>query len=73
LPKEAQKRGEAAAAQPKPEDAAQSEDGPGSAERRRLEELLAQVRDDTGSLLANRFARQLRQRGTPHADTGARW
>lgn len=49
------------------------EETPEAAELRRLEELLAQVLDDPGSLLANRFAHQLRLRGTPHRDTGARW
>jgi Ca-activated chloride channel family protein len=44
-----------------------------SAELRRLEQLLSQVTDDSGSLLANRFARHLRTRGTPSRDTGARW
>ena len=43
------------------------------AELRRLEGLLAKVRDDPGSLLANRFAHQLRSRGNPHEDTGAPW
>ncbi len=42
-------------------------------ELRRLEGLLAQVPDDPGSLLANRFAWQLRLRGNWHHDTGARW
>jgi len=50
-----------------------AEESPERAELRRLEELLAQVPDDPGSLLANRFAHQLRQRGTPQRDTGARW
>jgi Ca-activated chloride channel family protein len=43
------------------------------AERERLERLLSKVPDDPASLLANRFEYQLRQRGTPHRDTGARW
>jgi Ca-activated chloride channel family protein len=43
------------------------------AERERLERLLANVPDDPASLLANRFAQHMRQRGTPHRDTGARW
>lgn len=42
-------------------------------ELRRLERLLAEVPDDPGSLLANRFTRQLRMRGSWHPDTGARW
>jgi Ca-activated chloride channel family protein len=67
LPKPAQARTpQLAEAQP-PEDSADA------AELRRLEQLLAKVPDDPGSLLANRFAHQLRQRGTPHEDTGARW
>ena len=49
------------------------EESPERAELRRLEALLRKVPDDSGSLLANRFAHQLRQRGTPHRDTGARW
>jgi hypothetical protein len=40
---------------------------------KRLEGLLAAVPDDPGSLLANRFARQLRLRGSWHHDTGGRW
>jgi len=43
------------------------------AELRRLEGLLAEIPDDPGSLLANRFAWQLRLRGSWHYDTGARW
>jgi Ca-activated chloride channel family protein len=43
------------------------------AERERLERLLANVPDDPASLLANRFAQQMRQRGTPQLDTGTRW
>jgi Ca-activated chloride channel family protein len=54
-------------------DEAQRLPGERGAERARLEELLAQVADDPGSLLANRFARQLRMRGVPHQDKGARW
>jgi Ca-activated chloride channel homolog len=54
-------------------DEAQTLPGDGAVERARLEELLEQVADDPGSLLANRFARQLRMRGVPHRDTGARW
>jgi len=57
----------------RPEAAQAPEKGPEAAELQRLEELLAQVPDDPGSLLANRFAHQLRLRGTPHRDTGARW
>jgi Ca-activated chloride channel family protein len=67
-------RPEAAQARDRPQATAQApEEGPEAAELRRLEELLAQVPDDPGSLLANRFAHQLRLRGTPHRDTGARW
>ena len=55
-------------------DAARSSDTSGeAAELRRLEELLAKVPDDPGSMLANRFARQLQRRGTPRQDPGARW
>ena len=50
-----------------------AEESPERAELRRLEALLQNVPDDSGSLLANRFAHQLRLRGTPHRDTGARW
>jgi Ca-activated chloride channel family protein len=46
---------------------------PEDAELRRLEDLLASIPDDPGSLLARRFAYQLRLRGAPHADTGAPW
>jgi Ca-activated chloride channel family protein len=67
LPKEAQARAATRAAR---EDSA---DSPERAERERLESLLANVPDDPGSLLANRFAHQLRQRGAPERDTGARW
>jgi Ca-activated chloride channel family protein len=42
-------------------------------ELQRLEGLLAEVPDNPGSLLANRFAWQLRLRGNWHYDTGARW
>lgn len=56
------------------EDAARRpEDALDGAEQRRLEGLLAQVPDDPGSLLANRFAWQLRMRGNWHHDTGGRW
>ena len=55
------------------EDAAMGPKDPNAAELQRLENLLSQVSDDPGSLLANRFARQLRMRGVPHRDTGARW
>jgi Ca-activated chloride channel family protein len=67
LPREAQSR-----AQP-PAPSQPPEDSPEKAELRRLEAMLAKVPDDPGSLLANRFAHQLRQRGAPHPDTGARW
>jgi len=55
------------------ENAAQPEQAPDAAELKRLEGLLAGVPDDPGSLLANRFARQLRMRGSWHHDTGGRW
>jgi hypothetical protein len=55
------------------ERAVQPESAPDAAERRRLEGLLAGVPDDPGSLLANRFARQLRMRGNWHGDTGSKW
>ena len=48
-------------------------ESPERAELRRLEGLLSKVPDDPGSLLANRFAHQLRQRAEPHTDTGAAW
>jgi Ca-activated chloride channel family protein len=66
-PKAAQAR---EAPQPAREDAAESRE---RAERERLERLLAKVPDDPGSLLANRFAQQMYQRGRPDRDTGARW
>jgi Ca-activated chloride channel family protein len=53
--------------------AAMPEESPDAAELRRLEGLLAEVPDDPGSLLANRFARQLRMRGSWHHDTGGHW
>jgi Ca-activated chloride channel homolog len=57
-----------------PQTAAQRpHESPDQAELRRLDAMLAKVPDDPGSLLANRFAHQLRQRGTPHRDTGAPW
>jgi len=49
------------------------EDALSGPELRRLEGLLAQVPDDPGTLLANRFAWQLRLRGNWHHDTGALW
>lgn len=63
---------------PLPEDgsgeaAKRSQDPSMDAELRRLEAMLARVRDDAGSLLANRFARQLATRGAPHQDPGPRW
>lgn len=67
LPKEAQTRDTPRAAR---EDSTESRE---RAERQRLEQLLANVPDDPGSLLANRFAHHMRQRSTPHRDTGARW
>lgn len=53
--------------------AVRPEHAPDAAELKRLEALLAGVPDDPGSLLANRFARQMRMRGSWHHDTGARW
>jgi len=54
--------------------ATKDQEGSGeAAELRRLEALLAKVPDDPGSMLANRFARQLQRRGTPHQDRGERW
>lgn len=67
LPKDAQAR------TPPPGAAQPAEDSPERAELRRLEGLLGKVPDEAGSLLANRFAQQLRERGTPHRDMGARW
>ena len=43
------------------------------AELRRIEDLLAKVPEDPGTLLANRFVQQLRMRGTWHYDTGSAW
>jgi Ca-activated chloride channel family protein len=60
-------------AQAKEQDGSPAADRLSPEERARLEELLAKVPDDPGSLLASRFAQQLRSRGTPHPDTGARW
>jgi Ca-activated chloride channel family protein len=72
-PGQAEARADLARSQGRQDDAARPEDGPDRAERRRLEGLLAKVPDDPGSLLANRFARQLRMRGSWHHDTGGRW
>jgi len=55
------------------EAARRADDALSGPELRRLEGLLAQVPDDPGSLLASRFAWQLRLRGNWHHDTGARW
>lgn len=66
-------RPEEQARTPPPEATKPAEESPERAELRRLEKLLQKVPDDSGPLLANRFAHQLRQRGTPHRDTGARW
>ena len=52
---------------------AQAADRLSPEERQRLEALLSKVPDDPGSLLQSRFAEQLRSRGTPHPDIGARW
>jgi len=43
------------------------------AELRRIEDLLAKVPEDPGTLLANRFVQQLRMRGSWHHDTGKPW
>ncbi len=71
---QAQARADLAQSRAQSENAARRHDdalsGP---ELRRLERLLAQVPDDPGTLLANRFAWQLRLRGNWHHDTGARW
>ena len=58
---------------PTPAAAQAAAQSPERAELQRLEQLLQKVPDESGPLLANRFAHQLRQRGRPHADTGARW
>ena len=55
------------------EESSAGQESPERAELRRLEAMLAKLPDDTGSLLANRFAHQLRQRGRRDPDTGARW
>ncbi|HEX5612382.1 MAG TPA: VWA domain-containing protein [Burkholderiales bacterium] len=55
------------------EGAGTSQDPSRAAELRRLEQLLSKVDDDRGSLLANRFARQLQTRGVPPRDKGAKW
>jgi len=57
----------------KEQDASQAAGRLSPEERERLENLLSKVPDDPGSLLASRFAQQLRSRGTLHPDTGARW
>lgn len=55
------------------EGASVSQDPSRAAELRRLEQQLSKIADDSGSLLANRFARQLQTRGVPPRDTGAKW
>ncbi len=72
-PGQADKRVDLAQQQGRADDAAQPEASPDAAELKRLEGLLAGVPDDPGSLLANRFARQMRMRGSWHHDTGGRW
>jgi Ca-activated chloride channel family protein len=72
-PGQGQGSGELALMQGRRENAALPEDAPDAAELKRLEGLLAGVPDDPGSLLANRFARQLRMRGSWHHDAGGRW
>jgi Ca-activated chloride channel family protein len=69
----AEARTDLAERQGRQEDAAKPEQAPDAAELKRLEGLLAGVPDDPGSLLANRFAQQLRMRGSWHHDTGGRW
>ena len=64
---------EAAPSRAGAQDAAQAADRLSPEERQRLEALLSKVPDNPGSLLQSRFAEQLRSRGTPHPDTGARW
>jgi Ca-activated chloride channel family protein len=66
-------QGPSAVRQPEQGANAEQADGAKGAEARRLEALLAQVPDDPGSLLANRFRRQLNLRGAWHHDTGGRW
>ncbi len=57
-----------------PEDAGRRpEDGIDGKELRRLEGLLARIPDEPGTLLANRFKRQLSLRKVLDRDTGARW
>lgn len=63
-----------ARAQPEPENASSQPAGRLSAdELERFERLLAKASAPPRSLLANRFAQQLRSRGNPDYDTGARW
>jgi Ca-activated chloride channel family protein len=69
----AEARTDLAESQRQQENAAKPEAAPDAAELKRLEGLLAGVPDDPGSLLANRFAQQLRMRGSWHHDTGGRW
>jgi len=49
------------------------EGGLSAAELRRIEDLLSQVPEDPGTLLANRFLQQLRLRGSWHYDKGSAW
>jgi hypothetical protein len=72
-PGQAHKRLDQARREGRGDDAAKPDETPDAAELKRLEGLLAGVPDDPGSLLANRFARQMRMRGSWHHDTGARW
>jgi Ca-activated chloride channel family protein len=64
---------EGARPQDPPEERRPSSDRLSADELERLENLLARASDSQRSLLANRFAHQLRSRGTPDRDTGARW
>ncbi len=56
-----------------PEESRPGQESPERAELRRLEQMLSKLPDDSGSLLSNRFAHQLRQRGEPQPDKGPRW
>jgi Ca-activated chloride channel family protein len=60
-------------AQEEGEEASKAADRLSPGERERLEDVLSRVRNDPGSLLANRFAQQLQTRGAVHQDVGARW
>jgi len=72
-PEQSASRTDLAQRAPQEDEPKQPDDALDAAELRRLEGLLAEVPDDPGTLLANRFAWQLRMRGTWHYDSGARW